>query len=615
MIDTALIIMKTEKEHPMYYKWASVKDAQKEICGNVTNEELVHIDQYLAFHTLEIIGEILKDKSIDGMNIADVCNRVYRDVNMIAPQYFKARRQNIKATTRITLPQMALIFGAFYTTALLYDPTNDVFNSERFGIYCDTTTAHVPFGNQDQHGLYVTDTRMLAHSLRAVFAVGKRDMEDLLLQIQAYTPRRAINTDRDLVAVNNGIFNFKLKVLMEFNPLMCFTSKASIDFRHGAKDTPIVSDDGYTFTVEEWIKEIAVDHDVAELIWEIIGACLRPMVSWNRTAFFYSTAGNNGKGSICALIRNILGPGAWCSLPISDFSRNFATSVLIDKQAVITDENNVGGYIDKAAEFKAVVTGDVILVDIKNRQPIPYRFNGFMIQCINDLPRTKDKTGSFYRRQLLVPFLKSFTGQERKYIKDDYLQRQEVLEYVLYRVLMMDYYELSTPMACQISLDEYKVVNDPLMDFWVQVKDELIWDRIPLIYLYDLYQAWYKTNYRSADSIPSRRTFKSNLMNIIAMDGDFVWKERVRFVKTMIYPEPLSSRFHLTQWQDAAYSGSDVFSKCVPKVRLTVDRDSCVDRKDPQFGQPLIDVYEDEFLNSAYYQANQDTIGKPIVIK
>lgn len=71
-----------------------------------------------------------------------------------------------------------------------------------------------------------------------------------------------------------------------------------------------------------------------------------------------------------------------------------------------------------------------------------------MVQCLNEMPRIKDKSDSFYRRQLFIPFTKCFTGAERKYIKQDYLKRKDVLEYVLWKVLNMDYYELPIPKAC-----------------------------------------------------------------------------------------------------------------------------------------------------------------------
>ena len=78
------------------------------------------------------------------------------------------------------------------------------------------------------------------------------------------------------------------------------------------------------------------------------------------------------------------------------------------------------------------------------------------------MPRVKDKSDSFYRRQLFIPFTKCFTGAERKYIKDDFLKRKEVVEYVMYKVLNMYYYQFDVPEACKNALEEYKEFNDPV---------------------------------------------------------------------------------------------------------------------------------------------------------
>lgn len=89
-----------------------------------------------------------------------------------------------------------------------------------------------------------------------------------------------------------------------------------------------------------------------------------------------------------------------------------------------------------------------------------------MVQCVNELPRLRDRSESMYRRLLVVPFEKRFEGSERKYIKDDYLKRKDVLEYVLYHLLAeTDYYELDEPQACAALLDEFREVNDPVRQF------------------------------------------------------------------------------------------------------------------------------------------------------
>ena len=124
--------------------------------------------------------------------------------------------------------------------------------------------------------------------------------------------------------------------------------------------------------------------------------------------------------------------------------------------AVIVDENDVGTYIDKAAILKAIVTHDVIQINRKYMNPIAYRFFGLVVQCINELPRIKDKSDSFYRRMLMVPMPKCFTGHERKYIKQEYLHRPDVLEYVLKLVLESNYDTFTVPKACLDLQAEYK---------------------------------------------------------------------------------------------------------------------------------------------------------------
>lgn len=81
----------------------------------------------------------------------------------------------------------------------------------------------------------------------------------------------------------------------------------------------------------------------------------------------------------------------------------------------------------------------------------------------------------------MVPFEKCFTGAERKYIKDDYLNRQEVLEYVLCKVLekIPSYYDFDVPDACTRLLDDYKTFNDPVRQFAEEMLPELKWQLVP----------------------------------------------------------------------------------------------------------------------------------------
>ncbi|WP_129656304.1 DNA primase family protein [Rothia halotolerans] len=404
-----------------------------------------------------------------------------------------------------------------------------------------------------------------------------RDFNEVLAVLKEDCRRTTTCQHRDLIAVGNGIFHygtepldiaiggkefhFEPKSLHPFDPALVFLVKSKVDYRDDAAPVFIENPDGTVWDLESWVAELSDDEGVPELLWEIAGAIIRPHVSWNKSAWFYSERGNNGKGTACSLLRNLVGAGSHTSIPLSDFGKNFALEPLIKSTAIIVDENDVGEYIDKAANLKAVVTGDVIQIDRKYRMPLAYRFEGFMVQCLNGFPRVKDKSESFYRRQLFVPFSKWFGGEaERRYIKDDYLKRPEVLEYALWYVLHKAgggaYYELSEPEATEIVLAEYKEANDPVRAFWGEFRERLAWDLVPFTFAYDLYKAWF-ADVSPTGSPVGRQQFIADLIEIVRADPEwhFPGKDKTGKVKEtrigrhMNATEPLIAEYDLKAWK------------------------------------------------------------------
>lgn len=423
-------------------------------------------------------------------------------------------------------------------------------------------------------------------------SITRRGIEEVEKILSAKCERVFRTKDKNLIPVNNGIFDFDTKTLMPYSKDYVFLGKCHINYvKHPISPVIHNYEDNTDWEVEEWVREISNnDPQVTNLNWEIIGACIRPNVSWNKAAWLYSTQGNNGKGTLCSLMRNLCGDGNHTAIQLSDFSKDFALESLVKASAIINDENDTDVYIDKAATLKAVITGDVFQMNRKFKSAIAFQFKGFMVQCINGLPKVKDRSNSFYRRQLVVPFLKNFSGKgvERKYIKDDYLKRQEVLEYVLWRVLNMDYYELSEPDACKALLLEYKEVNDPVRQFWAEMEEQLVWDFLPYEFIYALYVAWSK-QYDQNTQVIGRGTFKNQLQDIVRTSSDSWWvppqEESIEMRKgepvkklrdknfnrkdMMDKPEILIKKYRLQGWGDDTYNGGDEARKLIPSPTRT----------------------------------------------
>lgn len=265
-------------------------------------------------------------------------------------------------------------------------------------------------------------------------------------------------------------------------------------------------------------------------------------------------------------MRNLCGAGNYVSIPLTYFGKNFALEPLVHASAIITDENDVGEFIDKAANLKAVTTNDIIQIDRKYQTPLTFRFFGMMIQCLNEMPKIKDHSESFYRRQIFVPFTKCFTGKERKYIKNDYLQRTDVLEYVLYKAINMNHYELSEPDECKLALAEYKEYNDPIRQFITDVLDECVWDLLPFNFLYALYTKWFDKNQPSG-KIQNRNKFIVELKTLIpTVTNDwYVPATPRKQYKHMSQPEPLILEYDLNDWKNPTYRGNVAERICTTK--------------------------------------------------
>lgn len=447
----------------------------------------------------------------------------------------------------LTFAQIAEILNATMVIRVLVDGDNE--ETRILGIY--------------DGEIYSTDRRELYQAAIALNnTLTKKDNDELVNRLMLICERATINKDRDLIAVGNGIFDYRKKKLMPFSEDYVFLSKSVVDFNPNASLKTF--QDGWD--VESWLRDIAIDDEVCQLLWETIGAVLRPYVKWDQSVWLYSTTGNNGKGTYCELLRSILGPGAHTSIPIADFAKDFALTPLIGKQAIIVDENDVGLYIDKIGVMKAVITGDVVTVNQKFKDPINYRFRGMMVQCLNEYPRIKDKSDSFYRRQVFIPFEKCFTGKENKNIKSSYLHDPDVLEYVLHKILMSDYYRLSEPQACKDALADYKETNDPIRQFWNEFEHELAWDLVPYSFLFDLYKAWYDKNFPRAQQI-SRQTFINSLKVIIRRESA-AWtcdddnKKKYRPGNRMFATEPLIGAYDLKDWYTKSFQGRDMKKRC-----------------------------------------------------
>jgi len=521
------------------------------------NEILISVfDDYLK--TLVI------NKFEDVENIESVLLPLIND-EIESQNSIKTKGRKIQCLDHLPFWQIANLINHIFTVKMIrLVPTDNDNESSILGIYVDDLITHL-LCDDSRKGLYIvgTDAESLIKkvAIRISVSITQSEQYEIVERIKSICGNDAKCEDRDLIAVNNGIFHYDTKELADFSPEYVFLTKSCVDYNPNATSPVIKMPNGNNWEVEAWMNELNDDPEITNLFWEITSALLRPNVRWNKAAMLMSNTGNNGKGTLVEMWRSLLGSKAHCSIPLCDFNKKFALTPLLRASAIITDENDVGSYIDKAGVLKAIITNDVVTIEKKFNDPVSYRVHGFMVQCLNDLPRTKDKSESYFRRQLFIPMTKCFTGMEIPEIKNDYLHRKEVLEYVMKKALETNFYKLSEPASCKLALEGYKEFNDPVRQFWGEFKDEFKWNLLPFQFLYDLFVSWFRKNSPSG-TVPGNNVFKDDLLSLIANDTEWNCddprkKIRVSKKSNMDEPEPLILEYGLDDWKNKVYRGSN----------------------------------------------------------
>lgn len=413
----------------------------------------------------------------------------------------------------------------------------------------------------DKKGIYSTNPKDMTYLLYHIAPMfDSRLKKEVLINIEQVVPEIKQNESPDLTAVHNGIFDKKNQKLLPFDPKYVFLSKLDTDYNANAKQPTYTFSDGETWTPDELFKVASDDPETETLLWQVAADFFQPNYTREKSIFLYSEKGNNGKGTYGTLLESIVGDNNVAHLAVDDLKHEFLKETLIGKVGNIAHENNVNEYIDNVRDFKALVTGDNILVNRKYEKPIHLQFKGTNIQMFNGLPKTKDKSASFYRRLLLVPFIRSFTNNgQRPEIKNVFIHKTEVKEYVLMKALHLQFTEFIEPCQSKEALRQYKEENDPVIEFWEDISPDLRWDLLPSSFLYDLFLEYHRRTNPSGYPI-SRQSFLSSLRNYL--EDSTEWFDRTNIkVHTgdkMVADEPLITEYNLQNWVDPTYRGKDL---------------------------------------------------------
>ena len=342
----------------------------------------------------------------------------------------------------------------------------------------ETEDTSIIYSYNFSEGIYTGQEAYINRAIAKLeFRFDPRKYTQVYKFLKTQLPFSAKLENKNLIAVNNGVFDCRTKQLEPFNPKYFITSKLATNYNSHAINNYSVIKETY-FDIDKWFLSIAnSDVELVRVLWEMINEAVNPNHTREKMAILYGE-GNNGKGTFQAMLTNLIGIENISTLTPHEFSGEFKLEMLQGKVCNIGDDIS-NKYLDDVSNLMSIVTGDPVAVNRKGKSVITARFRLFNIFSANKLPKIRNKTQGAYRRLLILPFKADFNGQvQDRRIKDEYLKNKIILEYILYQALHLDFEKFSNTSAMEHTLEEYKEDNDYLYSF---VKDWYVHRKLPLV--------------------------------------------------------------------------------------------------------------------------------------
>ena len=342
-------------------------------------------------------------------------------------------------------------------------------------------------------------------------------MKEVRCKLTIECKETAKTKDCNLIIVNNGIYNRLEDKLMPFSPDYVFTTKIATNYNPNASVEPVFNG----WSVSKWFDEIADGQaDKLNLLWQVIGASVDSNVSHECAIFLVDDQqGNTGKSTFEDLIMNLVGKENCSQLKLKEFEEDFKLAGVDEKAVIIGDDNDPKSFNEDSSNFKSLVTGETILINPKTVKPYYSRFYTLIIQSMNGVPRFKDSTDAHLRRFRIIKFNHQYEATEANAkIKADYINRPELLEWLLYKALHeKTFVRFMQTEESIISVKEIKEDNDPVYHFVNKYLDELKSTRLPVKFLFNYFMACMDAE--NNHSKIKQRTFTKEIKLIMTAKG------------------------------------------------------------------------------------------------
>ena len=197
----------------------------------------------------------------------------------------------------------------------------------------------------------------------------------------------------ECLGFNNGTLNKKSGELLSHKKENNLTSVIPIDYPESKTLTP---------NFDKWLEWVSEGSEEKEDV--ILASLYAIATTRSEWQFFFeiSGCGGGGKSIFHKIALSMMGKGNAESLPLGSIDRKFGLAHIIDKPYLFSSDQEY--FKGDGGTFRAIVSGDEIQIEQKNKDPITYTPKAIYV-CITNSPiHFTERNGGIARRRVIIPF-------------------------------------------------------------------------------------------------------------------------------------------------------------------------------------------------------------------
>ena len=302
----------------------------------------------------------------------------------------------------------------------------------------------------------------------------QRDRTEVMNRISNALDVSDITKNENLAVLKNGIYDIEKHQLLPFSSKYTFVTKTDAVWDENAVEEPAFGENGWTLSKALNTYFDGQRDEIAAFFYACQNAILTNKPS-KAFVYFYSKAGQTGKGTLTQLLINLVGKRNAGSANIETLESRFGLASIYDKALIYGNENDLPMAKNGSNNLKNLATGDGVTVDRKGISAITVSPTPLIVQSMNTEPNFAVYNGGIKTRARIFVFEHSFVdeGDEDTLVKSEYINSPKLLKWLTHKVLSMDVPDRLPNFAASLAAtDEAQSRAFDIYDDWITERFE-----------------------------------------------------------------------------------------------------------------------------------------------